>query len=54
MSFTDWYQHKAEQCLRLAAEATDAEKRARFKEEAVHWREIGADVIKQERATRLP
>jgi hypothetical protein len=49
MSFADWYKHKAAQCLRLAGEATDPKKRTGFQEEAVLWREIGADAIKQER-----
>lgn len=54
MAFTDWYSHKADQCLRLAAKATDPEKRAKFQQEAVFWREIRADVIKQERDSHPP
>jgi hypothetical protein len=52
MSILDWYQHKAEQCRKLAAASSDARERTKFQEEAVLWREIGADVIKQERASR--
>jgi hypothetical protein len=50
MSFADWYFHKADVCARMAATATDLAKRARLKEEAVLWRQIGADEIKKERA----
>jgi hypothetical protein len=50
MSFSDWYQHKADQCTRLAAASPDAKERIRPRGEAALWREIGADVIKQERA----
>jgi hypothetical protein len=54
MTISDWYQHKAEQCLRLAAEATDAKQRTKFQEEAALWREIGADVLRQEQKTKSP
>ena len=53
MAFSDWYQHKAEQCVRMAAVSSDPKVRARLREEAAFWREIGADVIKQERAERM-
>jgi hypothetical protein len=49
MSILDWYQHKAEQCLKLASAATDTKQRTRFNEEAEMWREIGADVLRQSR-----
>jgi hypothetical protein len=52
MSILEWYQRKADQCLRLAAEATDAKQRTKFLEEAVLWREIGRDVLRQERKAR--
>ena len=51
MSIVDWYDDKAEQCLRLAADATDAKQRATFRQEAVLWREIGADVLRQDKKT---
>jgi hypothetical protein len=49
MSILDWYDHKAEQCMRQAQEATDAQRRATFKQEAVLWREIGADISRQDK-----
>lgn len=51
MSIVDWYDDKAEQCMRQAADATDAKQRATFRQEAVLWREIGADVLRQDRKT---
>jgi hypothetical protein len=54
MSVTDFYEHKADQCLRMAAATSDAKQRTRLQEEAVLWREIRSDVIKQERASKSP
>ena len=50
MSADDWYSHKAEECDRLAAIA-DATMRAKYKEEAVLWRQIARDAAKLDRAT---
>ena len=49
MSVAAWYQHKAEQCARLASEATDARQRTSLKEEAALWREIARDLAERER-----
>jgi hypothetical protein len=53
MSILDWYDHKAEQCMRQAEDATDAQQRATFRQEAVLWREIGADVLRQDEKGKL-
>jgi hypothetical protein len=49
MSIADWYHYKAGQSVRLADMATDALKRAAFKEEAELWRSIARDGARQER-----
>lgn len=54
MSLGAYYQHKAEQCDRLAAAATDLSKRASLKQEGALWREIARDVAKQDRAEGGP
>jgi hypothetical protein len=54
MSFSDFYLHKAEQCDRLAAEATDLRVRAKFKDEGVLWREIARDIARQDRVEGSP
>jgi hypothetical protein len=54
MSILEWYHHKAEQCVGMAANATSASERSRLKEEALLWREIGADVLSQERREARP
>ena len=50
MSIAAWYEHKAEQCSRLAREATDARQRAQLMEEAALWREIARDLADRERS----
>jgi hypothetical protein len=50
MSITAFYHHKAAQCERLAAEATEPTKCVNLKEEGALWREIARDIAKQERA----
>jgi hypothetical protein len=49
MSADVWYLQKADQCLSLAKASTDARQRARYEEDAVHWRQIAADIGKNER-----
>jgi hypothetical protein len=50
MSVETWYQHKADQCERMAADAAAAADRAKLKEEARLWRDIARDIAKQEAA----
>lgn len=54
MSLGAYYQHKAEQCERLAAAATDPRVRAKYEEEGVLWRGIARDIARQDRADGLP
>jgi hypothetical protein len=54
MSVADWYQHKAEQCDRLAGEATTVRQRTSLTEEAALWREIARDLVKRERSEAPP
>ena len=54
MSFIGWYQHKAEQCDRLAAASSDPVMRAKYEEEAVLWRGIARDLEKPERHENGP
>lgn len=49
MSLGAYYQHKAEQCDRLAAAATDQRRRTNLQEESKLWREIARDIAKQDR-----
>jgi hypothetical protein len=53
MSIVDWYDDKAEQCVRQAADAADAKQRATLRQEAVFWRQIGADVLRQDKKISL-
>ena len=53
MSLAAFYQHKAEQCDRLALAAADPQRRAKFQEEGRLWREIARDMTKQDRAEGL-
>ena len=53
MSIGAYYQHKAEQCERLAAAATDERRRTGLQEEGKLWREIARDIAKQDRAEGL-
>ena len=54
MSVATWYQHKAEQCSRLAREATDAGRRIALKEEAALWLDIARDLAERERREAPP
>jgi hypothetical protein len=46
MSVEEWYLHKAEQCERMAADASDRADRVRLEVEAGLWREIARDIAK--------
>ena len=50
MSIGAYYQHKAEQCERMAAEAADQRRRTDLQVEGKLWREIARDIAKQDRA----
>jgi hypothetical protein len=50
MSQVDWYVHKAEQCARLAASASNSSQRSKFETERVLWLEIAEQVGIAERA----
>lgn len=50
MSIAAFYQHKAQQCERMATAAADPAKRASLREEGKLWREIAWDVARQDRA----
>jgi hypothetical protein len=52
MSMGDWYRHKAVQCVRLAKDANEPDKRARYKEEAKAWRQL-ADQIEANEGSRF-
>jgi hypothetical protein len=54
MSLGAYYQHKAEQCERMAAEVADQRRRGDLREEGKLWREIAKDIAKQERAEGWP
>jgi hypothetical protein len=54
MSIADFYAHKAVQCERLAAVATDPRERVKYENEGVLWREIARDIARQDRAEGLP
>lgn len=54
MSLGAYYQHKAEQCERLAAAVTDHRRRADLQEEGKLWREIARDIAKQDRVEGGP
>ena len=45
-----WYVGKAEECERLAKEASDPNERARYQDDAQRWHEIAADIEKSRRA----
>jgi hypothetical protein len=40
MSIGDWYRHKADQCARLAQDASEPDRRTRYEEEAKVWRRM--------------
>lgn len=54
MPLEAWYVEKAEHCGRLAIAATDAGQRHALQEEAARWREIAADIARQERSEAPP
>ena len=54
MSIAEWYVHKAEQCIRLAAETVDPRLRTKYAEEAILWRQIARDMERQDRAEAGP
>jgi hypothetical protein len=54
MSFADFYVHKAEDCDRLAAAATDERRRLDLREEGRLWREIARNIVRQDRAEGGP
>ena len=54
MSIGAYYQHKAEQCERMAAEAADPRRRADLQEEGKLWREIARDIARKDRAEWPP
>ena len=49
-----YYEHKAEQCEQMAAEAADQRRRANLQEEGKLWREIARDIARQDRAEGWP
>lgn len=54
MPIEAWYLEKSLHCARLADEATDPRERYALAEEAVRWREIAADIARQERSAWPP
>ena len=54
MSIGEYYEHKAEQCDRLAIAAVDPIIRAKFEGEGTLWREIMRDIEKQEQIEAGP
>lgn len=49
MSGEAWYLKKADECMRLAKDTADLHTRAHYETEAKLWREIAADIAKNER-----
>ena len=47
MSLVDWYRYKADQCARLAKEATDPRKRASYNEEQKLWLKLVAETERE-------
>jgi hypothetical protein len=54
MSLGAYYQHKAEECDRLAAAAPDQRRRTDLQAEGKLWREIARDIDKQDRVEAGP
>ncbi len=50
MSGDGWYLNKANECVRLAKDTADPSRRTHYETEARLWREIAADIAKNERA----
>ena len=48
MSMASWYHHKAEQCARLAKEATERRKRTDLKTERKLWLQLAEELEKNE------
>jgi hypothetical protein len=48
MSFAAWYLNKADQCRRLANEATQPQRRDAYEEEQKRWLEIAARIVEDE------
>ena len=48
MSFAAWYLNKADQCGRLANEATQPQRRDAYQQEQKRWLEIAAAVMRDE------
>jgi len=44
MSFAAWYLHKADQCARLAKDATEPRKRSDFETEIKLWLQIAEQI----------
>ena len=49
MFLASWYRHKADQCARMAKDATDPLRRASYKEEQKMWLVILAEYLEAER-----
>ena len=49
MSGDTWFLHKAGQCTQFAKDTADPRLRARYEEEGRLWRQIAADIAKNER-----
>jgi hypothetical protein len=54
MPVEDWYLFKSQECSRLSHQATDPRERHALAEEADRWREIAADIARQERSEWPP
>jgi uncharacterized membrane protein len=54
MGVEDWYVFKSQECSRLSRAATDPRQRYALAEEAERWREIAADIVRQERSEFRP
>jgi hypothetical protein len=51
MSLVAWYRYKADQCGRMAKDATDLLKRADYEEEQKLWLEIARRIVPDEGAS---
>jgi hypothetical protein len=49
VSIAAWYLNKADQCEQMAKDSSHPEDRDRYQAEARRWREIAADIAKNER-----
>jgi hypothetical protein len=48
MSLADWYFHKADQCGRMAKDATQPDRRAAYHHEQKLWLDIAASVLSED------